>query len=183
MPELGDNAINKVVEWVQRLNAFEFGSVAHPLLGKTTASVTTIFGGQNINSVPDFAGFTIDFRTIPDHLHSDLLRDVQMLLGSEAKIGVITNFRGFATEPDNSEIQPLLEILTKRTGRHPTLAGAPYFTDASALVPGFDNAATVVIGPGEAEQCHQTDEFCFVNRIEEAFNIYNDLIEQMCKIE
>ena len=97
MPELGDNAINKVVEWVQRLNAFEFESFVHPLLGKTTASVTTIFGGQNINSVPDFAGFTIDFRTIPNHLHSDLLRDVQMLLGSEAKIEVVTNFRGFST--------------------------------------------------------------------------------------
>lgn len=181
MPELGDNAIDKVVEWIQRLNKFQFEVPAHPLLGKTTASVTTVFGGQNINSVPDSAGFTVDFRTIPAHLHVDLLADIEKLLDPEARIEIVTDFVGFATEPDDPAIEPLMDILAKRCGRRPILTGAPYFTDASALVPGFDNVATVVIGPGDAAQCHQTDEFCFVDRIVEAFSIYSALIQQMCK--
>lgn len=45
----------------------------------------------------------------------------------------------------------------------------------------FDNVATVVIGPGEAAQCHQTDEFCYVEHIDDAFEIYGSVIERMCK--
>jgi succinyl-diaminopimelate desuccinylase len=181
MPELGDNAIYKIAEWIRRIEMHKFAVPAHPLLGGTTASVTTIYGGQNINSVPDSAGFTVDFRTIPSHEHRQLIADVQGLCGNGATIEVVTDFKGFATEPDDRNIQPLMDLLEARLGRRPTPTGAPYFTDASALVPGFDNVATVVIGPGEAAQCHQTDEFCYVNQIEDAFNIYGSLIRTMCK--
>jgi succinyl-diaminopimelate desuccinylase len=59
--------------------------------------------------------------------------------------------------------------------------GAPYFTDASALVPALGNVPTVVLGPGEAEQCHRTDEFCHVERIGDAFEIYGELIRRVCR--
>jgi succinyl-diaminopimelate desuccinylase len=39
---------------------------------------------------------------------------------------------------------------------------------------------TVVIGPGEMGQAHQTDEYCTVRRIEEASEIYRDLIRSLC---
>ena len=58
--------------------------------------------------------------------------------------------------------------------------GAPYFTDASALTPALDGVPTVVIGPGEMGQAHQTDEYCSVHRIEESFEIYRDLIRNIC---
>lgn len=51
-----------------------------------------------------------------------------------------------------------------------------------ALVPGFDHAATVVIGPGEAAQCHQTDEFCYVHQIDEAFHIYTALMPAYVRV-
>jgi succinyl-diaminopimelate desuccinylase len=181
MPELGDNAIYKIAEWIRRLEAHKFPIQPHPLLGGTTASVTTVFGGQNINSVPDSAGFTVDFRTIPTHDHSHLIADIQKLCGEEAKIEVVTDFKGFASEPGDPHIQALMDILESRLGGRPPVTGAPYFTDASALVPGFSNVATVVIGPGEAAQCHQTDEFCYVHQIQEAFSIYGALIRKMCK--
>ena len=180
MPVLGDNAIYKVAEWIRRLEKHKFRTQEHPLLGSTTSSVTTVFGGQNINSVPDSAAFTVDFRTVPAHDHSQLVADVQKLCGDAARVEVLTNFKGFATDPDDRRIQPLLDILESRLGDRPKVAGAPYFTDASALVPGFENVATVVIGPGEAAQCHQTDEFCYVHQIEDAFNIYSSLIQKMC---
>jgi succinyl-diaminopimelate desuccinylase len=181
MPELGDNAIYKVAEWIRRIEALRFDKHSHPLLGQTTASVTTVFGGQNINSVPDSAGFTVDFRTVPSHDHRELVAEIQRLCGGEASVDVITDFKGFATAPEDGAIEPLMNILADRIGHRPEPTGAPYFTDASALVPAFDNVATVVIGPGEAAQCHQTDEFCYVHRIEEAFEIYTALIRRMCE--
>lgn len=181
MPELGDNAIYKAAEWIRRIEALSFEDQSHPLLGTTTASVTTVYGGQNINSVPDSAGFTVDFRTVPSHEHGDLVSEIQHLCGKEASIEVVTDFKGFATAPDHRAIEPLMDILTNQLGYRPSPTGAPYFTDASALVPGFDDVATVVIGPGEAAQCHQTDEFCYIHRIDEAFAIYTALIQRMCE--
>lgn len=179
MPELGDNAIYKVTNWISILARHRFQN-EHTLLGRTTAAVTTIGGGQNINSVPDSAYFTVDFRTLPDHDHSALLVDLRRMFGPDAGLQVVTDFKGFATEPDDPAAAPLMALLTKRLGHRPAPAGAPYFTDASALVPGFGGAATVVIGPGEAEQCHKTDEYCLVERIDEAFEIYSALMRQMC---
>jgi succinyl-diaminopimelate desuccinylase len=181
MPELGDNAIYKAVEWIGLIKALSFENQSHPLLGRTTAAVTTLSGGQNINSIPDLASFTVDFRTVPSHDHGKLVAEIRRLCGDEATIETVTDFRGFATAPDHSAIQPLMNILQDRLGRSPDPIGAPYFTDASALVPGLDHAATVVIGPGEAAQCHQTDEFCYVDQIDEAFDIYTALIQRMCQ--
>ena len=183
MPEIGDNAIYKIAEWIRRIEMHKFSIEPHALLGETTSTVTTVFGGQNINSVPDSAGFTVDFRTIPAHDHSELVAEVQGLCGNDATLEIITDFKGFATDPEHPSIQPLMHILEARLGRRPRATGAPYFTDASALVPGFDNVATVVIGPGEAAQCHQTDEFCYVQQIEDAFEIYSSLISRMCHQE
>ena len=181
MPDMGDNAIDKVASWIERLRAYRFPVQPHPLLGATTAAVTTIQGGQNINSVPDHAIFTVDFRTIPSHDHTALLAEIRALFGPEAEIAIVTDFKGFATDPGDGALAPLMRLLEEHQGKRPVATGAPYFTDASALVPAFDNVPTVILGPGEAAQCHRTDEFCFVHRIEEAFDLYRGLIRRVCR--
>lgn len=180
MPELGDNAIDKAAAWVARLAAHRLGVPPHPLLGASTAAVTTIAGGENINSIPDRATFTVDFRTVPGHRHADLLAEMAGLFGPDATIRTVTDFGGFSTDPDDPALAPLMGILTERCGRRPVPAGAPYFTDASALVPAIGDVPTVVIGPGEPDQCHRTDEFCVVDRIGEAREIYGELIRRIC---
>jgi succinyl-diaminopimelate desuccinylase len=179
MPDEGENAIETAATWIRALGEHDFGA-RHPLLGLMTACVTTIRGGENINSVPDWAEFSIDFRTLPQQQHRQLLDELGALFGPQAEIQVVTSFPGFATEVADPAAAPLLALLHERTGAPAEPAGAPYFTDASALVPAFDDVATVIIGPGEAAQCHKTDEYCLVERIEEAQAIYRDLILRMC---
>jgi succinyl-diaminopimelate desuccinylase len=179
MPEEGDNAITKITAWMSQLTQHRFAA-EHPLLGRSTAAITMVGGGQNINSVPDAAWFTVDFRTLPDHDHAGLLANLAAMFGPQAAIETITDFKGFATLPDEPATAPLMDLLAARLGTRPIPSGAPYFTDASALVPGFNHAPTIVIGPGEAEQCHKTDEYCHVARIIEAFEIYHALIQRMC---
>jgi succinyl-diaminopimelate desuccinylase len=179
MPDEGENAIETAATWIRALGEHDFGA-RHPLLGRMTACVTTIRGGENINSVPDWAEFSIDFRTLPQQQHRQLLDELGALFGPQAEIQVVTSFPGFATEVADPAAAPLLALLHERTGAPAEPAGAPYFTDASALVPAFDDVATVIIGPGEAAQCHKTDEYCLVERIEEAHAIYRDLILRMC---
>jgi succinyl-diaminopimelate desuccinylase len=40
------------------------------------------------------------------------------------------------------------------------------------LTPAFGNPPTIILGPGEAAKAHQTDEYCSVQRIGEASDIY-----------
>jgi succinyl-diaminopimelate desuccinylase len=180
MPEEGDNAIDRICHWAALLRDHHLGS-ADPLLGHPTAAVTLIEGGQNINSIPDLAHFCADLRTLPDQSHQQIVRELQQLFGNAAEISILTDFIGFSTDPEEPVAKPLLEILKTRTGREPSIGGAPYFTDASALVPGFRNAPTIVIGPGEAAQCHKTDEFCLVQNVRDACDIYGELIRRLCR--
>jgi len=46
MPELGVNAIYKAVRAVSRLESFDFGQPAHPVMGKPTMNVGTFQGGN-----------------------------------------------------------------------------------------------------------------------------------------
>ncbi len=179
MPQEGDNAILKAAAWIAAVQALRFEE-SHPLLGAPTAAVTTITGGQAVNVIPDSARFTVDFRTLPGQDHAELLARLRRMFGPEAEIEVLTDFKGYATEPDAPAVQPLLDLLARRRGERPAVTGAPYFTDASALVPGFNGAPTIVIGPGLAEQCHKTDEHIALSDIHEAVELYRDLIERLC---
>ena len=181
MPEVGDNAIDKAALMITKLTQHSFDDYRHPLLGKTTACVSLIEGGSNINSVPDLVRFSIDFRTVPTHAHTQLLSEMKDLFGPEAELTVLTDFPGFSTDPDEPDLKRLTGILSERSGANVRHLGAPYFTDASALVPGFGGVPTVVLGPGEVEQCHRTDEFCFVAKIEESREIYEAMIETYCR--
>lgn len=58
---------------------------------------------------------------------------------------------------------------------------ARFFTDASALAPllGADDgtpAPTVVLGPGEPDQCHVVDEWCSASKVEAAVEVYTELL-------
>ncbi len=65
-------------------------------------------------------------------------------------------------------------------------APARFFTDASVLaglltVPGDDSAVpTVVLGPGEPDQCHVVDEWCSAAKVDAAVEVYTALLERWC---
>ena len=62
MPELGDNAIYKAAHAITKIEQWDFSGIEDSILGVPTINVGKITGGQNLNSVPDHAEFTIDFR-------------------------------------------------------------------------------------------------------------------------
>jgi succinyl-diaminopimelate desuccinylase len=52
----------------------------------------------------------------------------------------------------------------------------PYLTDGSVLQKLYNGAPTVILGPGQPEMAHQTDEFCYMQKLEESVNIYKEII-------
>jgi succinyl-diaminopimelate desuccinylase len=171
MPHLGVNAIRKAAEAVSRLSDFDFKAKAHAVMGKPTLNVGTIQGGSGVNLVPDSAAIGVDIRTVPGMDHKKVLDELKAVLG-EAEMEVFSDLLPVWTEPQNEWMRRVFEICKAHEPRT-----APYMTDAANLLQVYTGAPTVVLGPGEAEQAHQTDEFCSMERIRQSVSLYEALIE------
>ena len=182
MPEAGDNAIYKAVRAIEALQAFDFGVAAHPYLGSPTLNVGWVRGGMNVNSVPDRASFGVDIRVTPaldlpalkERLRETVGRGIEVSFGTEAE--------SVWTEPDEAWILELREMLAAPGGSVAEIGAAPYFTDAASLREGYGAIPTIILGPGEPRMAHQTDEFCYVERIEEAAELYTAIIRRWCGV-
>ena len=53
-------------------------------------------------------------------------------------------------------------------------------TDAANLRKVYNDAPTLVLGPGEAAMAHQTDEYCNMERIRQSVAIYEAIIQDWC---
>ncbi|MGH8316087.1 MAG: M20/M25/M40 family metallo-hydrolase [Steroidobacterales bacterium] len=53
---------------------------------------------------------------------------------------------------------------------------ATFFSDASVLTPAMGMPTTIILGPGEPGQAHQTDEWCSVAQIHAAVEIYRNIL-------
>jgi succinyl-diaminopimelate desuccinylase len=180
MPHLGVNAIYKAAKALGKLEAFDFGVPAHPVMGKPTLNVGTIEGGNTVNAVPDAANIGVDIRTVPGMDHTALLSRLNSLL-EEAELEVFSNLAPVWTHPDEEWVQRVFEIC-KPYAREPLEPRtAPYMTDAANLLKVYAGAPTVVLGPGEAAMAHQTDEYCSMERIRESVSIYETLIRDWCR--
>jgi succinyl-diaminopimelate desuccinylase len=182
MPEKGVNAVYKAARAVSALEQFDFNVARHAVLGAPTLNVGTIHGGLNINSVPDRAAIGIDIRTIPAQDHARIRDDLAQYLGADVTLRTLMDARSIWTDPEQAWIGQVFETVHDVAGTATNVATAPYFTDASALTPALGSPPTVILGPGELAQAHQTDEYCFVSRIDEAAEIYARLIRNWCQL-
>jgi succinyl-diaminopimelate desuccinylase len=180
MPERGVNAIYKAVEAITKLRNFDFDFPSHAYLGNPTLNVGTISGGININNVPDEASIGIDIRTIPGQDHAALIDRMGKYLGEEVELSRVLDVNGLWTEPTGPWVQEVFETMTRILGRRPDVATVPYFTDAAALTPAYGGAPTVIQGPGEAAMAHQTDEYCYVECINQAVEAYMEIARKWC---
>jgi succinyl-diaminopimelate desuccinylase len=182
MPEKGVNAIYKAARAVTALQDFDFNLARHDVLGAPTLNVGTINGGLNINSVPDRAVIGIDIRTIPGQDHAKIRHQLTSYLGDEVVLRPLLDAQSVWTNPNDRWIADVFRITGEIVGIADGIAAAPYFTDASVLTPALGSPPTAIIGPGELALAHQTDEYCFVSRIEQATEIYSRLVQNWCGI-
>jgi succinyl-diaminopimelate desuccinylase len=176
MPETGDNAVYRAARATHRLSCFHFGTSAHPTLGAPTLNVGTFHGGLNINSVPDRAVIEIDLRTIPGMDHASLRSEIAAQMQEDMEVETAIDLPGVWTSPQLPWVKRTAAIAARITGEPFEVRAATYFSDASVLVPALSGVPTLILGPGEPKQAHQTDEWCGVERIYQATQIYRQMI-------
>ena len=77
-------------------------------------------------------------------------------------------------------MQLVCDKVAHATGERAPVGPATYFTDASVLTPAYGGIPTVVLGPGEMALCHQTDEYCQVDRIDQSVEAYLQIARSWC---
>lgn len=175
MPELGVNAIFRSIKLVAKLQDHDFNLKPHEGLGSPTLNVGRMNSGMNVNSVPDHAEISIDVRTIPGMRHRDVMEYFHHYLAPELdKLVPLVDLESVWTDSSNPWLQRVLQqnLADQKTAS----MGVPFFTDASVMAPALGNPPVLILGPGETEQAHQTDEFCFVDKIPKAESIYSAII-------
>ncbi len=182
MPERGVNAIYKATQAIEALQAFVFDVPPHPQLGAPTLNVGRIAGGLNINSVPDACVVGVDIRTIPSQDHAHVIAALSTHLGEDVELQPLVDVEGIWTAPDDPWVQEVLGVLAPILGERPQPGAVPYFTDGSALAQAYPGAPGLVLGPGEPALAHQTDEFCHVDRIEQAVEAYERIAARWCSV-
>ena len=159
MPQLGENAIEKMVEALAVLRRELrtcFASQIDKILGMPTFSVGTIRGGTKINIVPDVCEAEVDIRTIPEQ---DLSAPLDSLA---ARFPDLEIERKKVSSPSKTDsIHPLIGVLESCGAR---CVGVPWFCDAAVLCEAGTPA--VALGPGSIEQAHTADEWIAVEDLE-----------------
>jgi len=182
MPEKGSNAIYKAARAVSLLEECRLDDTPHALMGRVTLNVGTICGGLNVNSVPDEARFGIDVRTTPNLRHSELIAELERRLGEEIELETVLDLESVYTDAADPWVQEVFEVMEGFLGTTPGPRVATYFTDAAALQGAYCTPPTVILGPGEPEQAHQTDEYCVIDRIEQAVFAYEEITRRWCAL-
>lgn len=182
MPEKGVNAVYKAARAVAVLEKFRFANPPHPLMGQASLNVGTLHGGLNINSVPDEAVIGVDMRTIPNIRHSELRAELERQLGAEVELETLLDIEAVYTAPENPWVQDVFDVMQTFLGNRPDPRVATYFTDAAALNLAYGAPPTVILGPGEAQMAHQTDEYCMIDRVAQSVAAYEEIARRWCEI-
>jgi acetylornithine deacetylase len=182
LPEKGINAIetmSRIVEYVSGPWQESLRQETHPLLGHSTACVTTIEGGSKVNIIPDRCRAQIDGRFVPgrtaDEIEADLRKRLQAHLDADEKFTLTVNKAHTALDcpPDAPVVQALLEVCHPITGqRQPS--GVNYFADTGPF--SAAGIPSVLFGPGDIAQAHTADEFLELEQLYQATEILLNLL-------
>src|ERR1700687_4467722 len=148
-PELGESAIDKLIEALHRLRAMPLPS--DPEIGPCTLNVGTIEGGRAPNVIPDHASAQLLYRLIGPS--EQLRREIVATLGSLAK----------------AEFTLEIHFVRLRTfeGR-PTMVPA-FTTDIPAL---SNWGQPLLLGPGSIHVAHTEGEYVEKKQLHDALELY-----------
>ena len=161
----GDNAIYKAIEDIEWFRTFEFPKKTD-LLGPVKMSVTQINAGTQHNVIPDKCSFVVDVRSNEMYSNDEILEEIRANVSCDVQARS-TRLSSTAT--------PLEHHIVKRGQQlNRTLFGSPTLSDQS-LMP----FPSLKMGPGDSARSHTADEFILTREIEEAIEIFVDLLDDL----
>ena len=158
-PERGDSAIRKMMAAIAAIESADWGS--HDVLGRATANVGVVRGGEKPNIVPAVAECELMFRTAGDfEIVRSKLEELVSRFG-----GRITMSRGnapqFMVVPDG---KPSAVVAFNTDVPHLGNLGKP-----------------LLFGPGSILDAHGANEFILKKDLVAAIDVYCDTVAGLCR--
>lgn len=186
MPSLGYNAINPLVDFVNRINqAYNSITESNDLLGDSVVSATIINGGSQVNSIPDYAEAEFNVRTIPEadndsyqKLFEQIAKNVKVdAPDSYLNIDTYMSRPPVFTKGDNRLVDIAQSLSKKYLGKEVPKKASPGVTDASDLVVDKgEDFPFIMFGPGETSQAHVIDEYVDKKDYLNFIDLFEDLL-------
>ena len=158
----GVNAIYKAMEDIEWFRSYTFPRIS-PMLGPVKMSVTGIEAGTQHNVIPAECRFVVDVRVNECYQNEELLALVREHVHSE-----VTPRSTHLSSSFISLDHPAVKRL-KALGRVPF--ASPTMSN-QAVMP----FTTLKLGPGDSARSHTADEYIQLSEIEQAMEIYYDLL-------
>jgi acetylornithine deacetylase len=148
-PQLGDSAIDKLLEALRRLRAMKLPT--HDEIGSTTFNIGTIQGGRAPNVIPDHARAQLLYRLIGPS--ESLRREIAEAVAEFAHVEFLLDI-------------PFIRLRT--IDGLPTMIAA-FTTDIPAL---SNWGEPLLIGPGSIHVAHTEAEYVKKNQLTDAVDLY-----------
>jgi acetylornithine deacetylase len=155
-PELGESAIDKLVEALHRLRSMKLPS--DPEVGPCTLNIGTIKGGRAPNVIPDKAQALLLYRLVGPS--DNLRRQIIGTLGDLVKVEFTLEI-------------PFIRLRTFES--LPTMVAA-FTTDIPAL---SNWGQPLLIGPGSIHVAHTTGEYVEKKELENAVELYRHIAKTL----
>jgi len=159
----GDNAIYKALSIIDWFRNYEFDKKSD-LLGPVKMTVTQINAGTQHNVIPDKCTFVVDVRSNEMYSNQEILDVITGKVPCDVHARS-TRLSSTATPLDHPVLKRGLDI-------NRIAFGSPTLSD-QALMP----FPSLKMGPGNTSRSHVADEYILLSEIEEAIDIYIQLLD------
>lgn len=183
-PERGHNAIYDMARLISIIEQQYIDQIAgeDPLMGRASAAITVIAGGQQVNVIPSQCTMVFDRRLIPGEQADRELEKVQRIVDevTQQRPGMKVTHHQFESAPPMAKVdhgrwaETAVQAI-KRCGIPSDVGGELFTTNgnhfAAAGIP------TIVTGPGDIAQAHTPDEWLELEQLELGVEAYASLMD------
>ncbi|MCD2256321.1 ArgE/DapE family deacylase [Lactobacillus sp. CC-MHH1034] len=182
MPQLGINAIQNLLDYYNQQQSELAPLLAQkdPDLGYTTANVTLIHGGEQINTIPGTAKLRGNIRTVtrvPNEKIAAALQKAATHVNAkphhQIKVQVDSTINAVKTDANQPFLKTLQAIVQAQGWSGALVTGAP-ITDA-AIFQEDHHFPFAIFGPGN-NTAHQVDEYVTISDYLTSIDIYKQII-------
>ena len=187
-PERGQNALEPLVDFALAERDLFFDVPDDPCLGPLKHSVTIIQGGEQVNTIPDYAELRGNIRPTlrfdNDHVTARLQAAVDRLNQEGAAhltLEVLHSWRPVASDPNGDFVKRALQASQEACAKYPghatpelgVIHGA---TDASVFVKHHHDLPVILLGADDWNISHQVNEYTTLSSFEATIEAYKRLI-------
>lgn len=187
-PELGNNALDALVDFAAIERTLFDDVPRDPYLGELKHSVTILNVGEQVNTIPDEGELYGNIRPTSAFNNKQIIERLKSAVdevndknGAKLTFELIHDWYPVVSNPEDDFVQTALtvsqEVFSNYVeGKQPELITMNGATDASVFVKDNINLPVIILGPGESNVSHQIDEYTTISSYLALIEIYKQII-------